>query len=188
MTDEQRLILKMAAVLLDYPARPVFKESLSEWVAWTKELDERLDTLVLAMREIDPRMLAKLYVATFDFDAKRSLYMTAHELGDSRDRGQALIELTQLYRKFGCEVPNDQLPDFLPLLLEWVAIFPLASPPSLLERISRVCRLIAERLEPEHLYRPLFDIVVDALGVAASEFPMMVEEHPDLVDLPYPIQ
>lgn len=188
MTEEQRLTLKMVSGLLEYPGHALFWPRLQERAPLANALDARIGTAIAMMAEMDQWALEKLYVAAFDFDAQRSLYLTAHEMGDSRDRGQALIELTDLYRQSGCEVPDDELPDFLPLLLEWMAVYSESVTPQLAERVAQVCTQIAQHLHADHLYRPLFDAIVDTLGVPESTPTATVEENPDLVDLPYPVE
>lgn len=188
MTDEQRLTLKIVSGLLDYPGKALFWPRLQERAPLAQELDPRLGIAMAMMVGMDSWALEKLYVATFDFDAQRSLYLTAHEMGDSRERGQALIELTDLYRQSGCEVPDDELPDFLPLLLEWMAVYAESVTPQLTERVAQVCWQVAQHLSSEHVYRPLFDAIGDTLGVPKSSPAATVEEHPDLVDLPYPVE
>ena len=143
MRDQERLVLKLVAGLLDYPGHPAFWMRLREHASLAEEADARLGAVSKALQRVVPIELEKLYVAAFDFDPKGSLYVTAHELGDSRDRGQALIELTELCQKAGYDVPDDQLADYLPLLLKLhvgdcrghaarlLPIHPTARPPAL---------------------------------------------------------
>ncbi|MCL5115859.1 MAG: nitrate reductase molybdenum cofactor assembly chaperone [Firmicutes bacterium] len=187
MRDQERLVLKLVAGLLDYPGHPAFWMRLREHASLAEEADARLGAVSKALQRVVPIELEKLYVAAFDFDPKGSLYVTAHELGDSRDRGQALIELTELCQKAGYDVPDDQLADYLPLLLELMAVYP-DSVASLAERVSSMAGRIAEHLGPDHLYRPLFDLIQETLGRPNAADVPSVEEHPDLVDLPYPIE
>lgn len=188
MIDEARLVLKLISGLLDYPGHQEFWARLRDRAPLADELDARLGAVFRALQQFDPMELEKLYVAAFDFDAKGALYVTAHELGDSRDRGQALIELTELYRQAGYEVPDDQLADFLPMLLELVAVHPeLASPP-LLQRIAQVAGQIAEHLATDHPYQPVLGIIQETLGHQDAVAVPTVEETPDLADLPYPIE
>ena len=113
--------------------------------------------------------------------------MTAHELADSRDRGEALIELTNLYHEAGYEVPDDQLADYLPLLLELTAVRPDLVPQAVTERIGRVAYNIAQFLDDEHPYQSIFMVLYKTLGVS-GEGRMTAEERPDLADLPYPME
>jgi nitrate reductase delta subunit len=66
--------------------------------------------------------LAAHYVQTFDLRRKCSLYLTYYLHGDTRRRGVALLDLKQLYRAAGLLPPEDELPDYLPVICEFAAI------------------------------------------------------------------
>ncbi len=187
MTEETQVVLKLLAGLLDYPGSEGFGLRLSEWVEVAEEVDPELGQIMHRLEGQDRVTLEKLYVETFDFNPKAGLYVTAHELGDSRNRGEALIELTNLYHEAGFEVPDDQLADYLPVLLELIALRPELVPPSVLERVAKVGYNVAQHLDSAHPYRPLFSILNRVLGTPIGASPI-VEEHPDLIDLPYPIE
>ena len=186
MRNDARLALKLASGLLEYPGHPAFWPRLLERAVLADTIERRLGAVFRAMEKEGPTALEALYVGTFDFDPKASLYMTAHELPDSRDRGRALIELGELYRNAGYEVPADELPDYLPVLVEFIAIRPAAVPPPILDRVARVAGQLFDHLGPTHVYGPLFPVIRDSLG-SSVEVPRVLEERPDLVDLPYPI-
>lgn len=188
MTDEDRLKLKLVAGLLGYPGLAAFSRRLRSRTPLAQALDARLGAVCRAFRQLGMLELEKTYVASFDFDAKGSLYVTAHEMGDSRDRGQALIELAELYRGAGYEVPDDQLPDYLPMLLELAALRPEALAPRHIERIAAVSRQIALHLGRDHAYQPLFEVLGDALGARGGAAAPHVDENPDLTNLPYPVE
>ncbi|MFD9883373.1 nitrate reductase molybdenum cofactor assembly chaperone [Streptomyces alboflavus] len=71
-----------------------------------------------------PLDLAARYVVTFDRSRRRCLYLTYYTDGDTRRRGASLAELKALYRRHGWHPPEDELPDFLPLMLEFAARTP----------------------------------------------------------------
>ena len=64
--------------------------------------------------------LEELYVATFDFQKRATLYMTYVKFEDSKERGQMLARLKVLYEMFGLEIPNWELSDSLPLICEFI--------------------------------------------------------------------
>ncbi|MEV7614157.1 nitrate reductase molybdenum cofactor assembly chaperone [Streptomyces sp. NPDC089799] len=68
--------------------------------------------------------LSARYVATFDRSRRRTLYLTYYTDGDTRRRGKALLRWQHLYRDHGWQPPADELPDFLPLALEFAARCP----------------------------------------------------------------
>lgn len=71
-----------------------------------------------------PLDLAARYVATFDRSRRRCLYLTYYTDGDTRRRGTTMAGLKALYRDHGWQPPADELPDFLPLMLEFAARAP----------------------------------------------------------------
>lgn len=71
-----------------------------------------------------PLDLAARYVVTFDRSRRRCLYLTYYTDGDTRRRGASLARLKALYRAHGWHPPEDELPDFLPLMLEFAARTP----------------------------------------------------------------
>lgn len=78
------------------------------------------------VRDTAPLALAAQYVATFDRSRRRCLYLTYYTDGDTRRRGTTLAHLKSLYRDHGWQPPGDELPDFLPLILEFAARAPEA--------------------------------------------------------------
>lgn len=68
--------------------------------------------------------LQAFYTDTFDFSGEHSLHLTYHLLGDLRDRGQALASLKLRYREAGYTLEGSELPDYLPLMLEFAAEAP----------------------------------------------------------------
>ncbi len=188
MTEDQRLVLKIVASLLAYPGSSQYWDRLEELKPLAMELNPALGSACAALSAVDPLALQQIYVSAFDFDGHGSLYMTAHELGDSRSRGSALIDLGSLYQQAGFEVPDDSLADFLPLLLELFAVAPEVADDVTLGRIAMVARQIAEKIGPDHPYRPLFDIIPDAVSHPIEVVVPTVEENPDLTDLPFPVE
>lgn len=73
-----------------------------------------------------PRELAENYVSMFDRRRRCCLYLTWWTDGETRRRGQALAALKQRYRRCGLELGNRELPDFLPVVLEYTATGDLA--------------------------------------------------------------
>ena len=74
--------------------------------------------------EQSPRELRRRYVETFDFTRRNSLYLTYHVHGDRRQRGIALLRLKQRYAAAGLDLLDGELPDYLPVMLEFAALAP----------------------------------------------------------------
>lgn len=64
--------------------------------------------------------IRELYTETFDFQKNCTLYMTYFKFEDAKERGQMLVRLKVLYEIFGLEMPEGELPDFLPLMCEFL--------------------------------------------------------------------
>lgn len=205
--DHRRLLLKAAAYLLGYPSDE-FGTTLDEMRLDLERMGEGTATQLVAamatLRLIPPTMLAASYVASFDFSDARSLYLTAHELGDSRRRGQALLDLRALLRASGFELPNGELPDYLPALLEFVACAPPDTDTTTLERrLAVVCDQIHAELAAEDPYRPVLATLcallpaiepAEATAAGASSRPASqrqrfpLHERADTDELPYPLR
>ncbi|WP_432378944.1 nitrate reductase molybdenum cofactor assembly chaperone [Duganella sp. P38] len=65
--------------------------------------------------------LQQEYVATFDRNPGHSLHLFEHIHGESRDRGQAMVDLMEEYRRHGLQMVGDDLPDYVPLFLEFLS-------------------------------------------------------------------
>jgi nitrate reductase molybdenum cofactor assembly chaperone NarJ/NarW len=72
----------------------------------------------------DPGELRRAYVETFDFARRNSLYVTYHVHGDRRQRGVALLRLKQRYAAAELDLLDGELPDYLPVMLEFAALAP----------------------------------------------------------------
>ncbi|MFI0806782.1 nitrate reductase molybdenum cofactor assembly chaperone [Streptomyces echinatus] len=68
-----------------------------------------------------PQELAAHYVRVFDFRNRHSLYLSWWHDGDTRRRGMSLVRIKELYRRHGLEFSGEELPDFLPAVLEFTA-------------------------------------------------------------------
>jgi nitrate reductase delta subunit len=86
------------------------------------------------------------YVDLFDRTPSLSLHLFEHIHGDSRERGQALVSLNELYTKSGLMISTEEMPDFLPLFLEYLSILPMEEAQSHLSGAINVLAAIGERL------------------------------------------
>jgi nitrate reductase delta subunit len=105
---------KLLSVLLDYPEDGVADaegvEEIERFLAWQRAtpLEER----------------RQVYVQTFDFDRRATLYLTYHTHGDRRQRGMELVRIKRRYAETGLPFTAGELPDYLPALLEFAALSP----------------------------------------------------------------
>ncbi|HET9117563.1 MAG TPA: nitrate reductase molybdenum cofactor assembly chaperone [Pseudonocardiaceae bacterium] len=108
-----------------------------------------------------PTEAAAHYVDTFDHTRRRSLHLTYYRYGDTRKRGMALLALKHTYRQAGYPAPDDELPDFLPLILEFAALAPEPG-----QRVLALCRAGVELLSDAlHQHGTPYAGVVDAIRV-----------------------
>lgn len=191
----RRATLKAAACLLGYPDG-AFWLLLPQIVAYLRALPEMPSVAPLvqaatAIHRLEPPELAALYVATFDFSEPTALYLTAHELGDSRQRGMALLALRSMLRAAGFELACTELPDYLPMLLEFLASVAADDKTGELEpRLAAVCTQIHSKLADEHPYRGIFTALLGILAAGASPGPQGQfpgHEKADTGKLPYPL-
>ena len=80
-----------------------------------------LDAVMASMMEGDLLDLQEDYVGLFDRTPSLSLHLFEHVHGDGRDRGQALVDLMDVYRDAGLEITVAETPDYLPLFLEFLS-------------------------------------------------------------------
>ena len=91
--------------------------------------------------------LQERYVFLFDRTRSLSLHLFEHVHGESRERGQAMVDLLQLYEQQGLQLEARELPDYLPLFLEFLSILPAGGGRELLAQPLHIISALAERLE-----------------------------------------
>lgn len=87
-----------------------------------QSVKSRIEQFLDYVEGADPITLQETYVSTFDLNGENTLYFTYPLYGDDAERGTALLELKQIYRAAGFAPTTDELPDYLPLFLEFVAL------------------------------------------------------------------
>ncbi|WP_086827220.1 nitrate reductase molybdenum cofactor assembly chaperone [Allokutzneria sp. NRRL B-24872] len=141
---DPRLVRSVAGWCLQYPDEvllrnlPVVRdaaESLSH-----KELLHLIDHIE------GTEDIARHYVDAFDSRPRRCLYMTWYADGDTRRRGASLVRLKQIYRAHGMVPPEEELPDFLPVVLEFATTGDQEVGEQLLTEFRPGLRLLADNL------------------------------------------
>lgn len=150
--------LRGLSALLAYPDAELRASvaSLRDWVDTDARLaGERaglhrlLDVIEAAgaADEIEAQLEAEsAYVETFDRGRSTSLSLFEHVHGDSRDRGQAMVDLLGMYEKAGLQYATTDLPDHLPAYLEFASMQPEATAVQLLEEVDHILESIASAL------------------------------------------
>lgn len=98
------------------------------------------------LRHVELMSLQERYVELFDRVRSLSLHLFEHVHGESRDRGQAMVDLSALYAQQGLTLANHELPDFLPAFLEYLSLLPYKDAVTQLEDTVRILDGIAARL------------------------------------------
>jgi nitrate reductase delta subunit len=121
---DQRLLWRIAALLLDYPGAQTLAMA-DQLTTAAMELPASLGAPVLDFLQdfcdADSMQLAMRYVETFDMRRHASLHLTYYAYGDTRKRGMALLRFKHAYRQAGMAIDDSELPDYLPLVLEFAA-------------------------------------------------------------------
>ncbi|USD21692.1 nitrate reductase molybdenum cofactor assembly chaperone [Microbulbifer variabilis] len=164
-------VLNLIARLLDYPSDElvVHLDELTNWVAESEDLDKPLRDLLLAFISHYERMDALDWQSEYDglFERGRavSLHLFEHIHGESRDRGQAMVDLMNRYRAAGLELNERELPDYLPTYLEFCATQGEAAY-GWVHDITHVIALLSARLSKrESPYHLLMDALLQMAGV-----------------------
>lgn len=161
-------VLKLIGVLLDYPRDELWQhgEELLEACddpALSPARRGQLQTFVRDLLASDPLDAQDNWLATFDRGRSMSLLVFEHIHGESRDRGQAMVDLIDAYRKNGFELDARELPDYLPLLLEYLSHRPQAEAKDWLHHIGHIAGMLAARAAERQLpHAVLLEILVEA--------------------------
>lgn len=136
--------LKVISLLLDYPQSAIWQHQ--------QELTDACDA-VPALQDFIREFCAAdqldaeaRWVAQFERGRATSLLLFEHVHGESRDRGQAMVDLLECYRQSGLELNERELPDYLPLYLEYLSVLGEKDARQGIRDIAPVLALLAARL------------------------------------------
>lgn len=165
--------LKALSLVLSYPseelqaAMPEIGGVLAAETRLTGQARRELRPLVEALAQGDILDLQEGYVALFDRSRTLSLNLFEHVHGESRDRGSAMVDLLETYRAGGFEPTGWELPDHLPLLLEFLATRPAAEARETLAEAAHLIEALGTRLERrESPYAAVFAALIQIAGPA----------------------
>ncbi|BCZ80288.1 nitrate reductase molybdenum cofactor assembly chaperone [Paraburkholderia terrae] len=164
--------------LLSYPDQPLLdalpeaQKLLSGERCLTRDARAGLDQFIDYCAQRDLFTLQENYVALFDRGRATSLYLFEHVHGESRDRGQAMVDLLRMYEEHGLHLGAGELPDYLPVFLEYLSRLPSAEARGLLAETGEILQSITSQLARRG---SPFSFVVGALlplaGVGKAEEP-----------------
>jgi nitrate reductase molybdenum cofactor assembly chaperone NarJ/NarW len=148
-----RKTLKVLSALLTYPtaelqaAVPEMRAALNAENRLPQQNRDRIDRLLEELANGDLFDLQERYVLLFDRSRSLSLHLFEHVHGESRDRGQAMVDLMALYQKHGLVMTSSDLPDHLPLFLEFLSELPETEAQDLIEQTAHVLEALRLRLK-----------------------------------------
>ncbi len=158
--------LKALSALLTYPTAELqqaageISEAIENEPAITFAVRDQLHRLLKELAADDLYDLQERYVLLFDRTRSLSLHLFEHVHGESRDRGQAMVDLKAQYVTAGLEQDTPELPDFLPLFLEYASTLPAAQARDALAQPAHIFAAMAERLRKR---RSAYEAVFRAL-------------------------
>jgi nitrate reductase delta subunit len=124
-----------------------------------------LDALAGSLARQDALDAESSYVHLFDSGRSTALHLFEHVHGDSRDRGPAMIDLAQTYEKAGLYLAEGQLPDYLPVVLEFVSSQPPREARAFLSEITHILNAIFGALQKrESGYAAIFGALLELSG------------------------
>ncbi|MFP5593817.1 nitrate reductase molybdenum cofactor assembly chaperone [Kluyvera sp. 142486] len=161
-------ILKIIGLLLEYP----------DELSWDNkdELFALIDSDAPALRPfLEQHLAASLldkqaeWCEIFERGRATSLMLFEHVHAESRDRGQAMVELMSQYEQAGLQLDCRELPDHLPLYLEYLSILPQAQAQEGLQNVAPILALIGGRLKQRQApWYQLFDTLLALANTSLS--------------------
>jgi nitrate reductase delta subunit len=180
--------LRVLARLLSYPDAalrsdlPDMRKALhSDNTVPASRLAE-LDALITTLESGNALENEAEYVAMFDRGRATSLHLFEHVHGDSRDRGPAMIDLTQTYEKAGLFLAPGELPDYLPVVLEFVSTQPPKEARAFLGEMAHIFNAIFNGLQQRHsAYASVIGALLEISGESAHAVKVVADEPIDAV-------
>lgn len=171
-------ILKVLSLLIDYPTNELFegetlalsKQIVSKSTLISPEVRQQIIDLIDDMIEIGSLEAQARYDGLFERGRSLSLWLFEHVHGESRDRGQAMVDLMDQYQQAGFEIGLKELPDYLPMYLEFLAYQAAVTGDDIQIRIdiadvSHIIALLAARLKDRgSLYEGCFNALLQIAG------------------------
>lgn len=175
MSNTMNLTLRVLARLLGYPDAELrahlgdLQAALLSEGALGAARQAELEALMRNLASRDPIELEADYVQLFDRGRSTSLHLFEHVHGDSRDRGPAMIDLAQTYEQAGLYLAEGELPDYLPVVLEFVSTQPIREARALLGEMAHILNAIFSALvKRESAYASVLGALLEIAGHKAQ--------------------
>lgn len=168
--------LKALSLLLSYPTAEL--QAAMPEIGGALAADPRLDpdtkqgvaNLTAQLAAGDIYDVQEAFVMLFDRSRTLSLNLFEHVHGESRDRGGAMVSLLETYRAAGFDPVTSELPDHLPVLLEFLSTRPFAEAQDILADAAHIFEAIRTRLDRrDSLYGPVFTALLNLSGAQADD-------------------
>jgi len=163
MTEEfLRIRFKLASLFLQFPDESLmaFLDSMEEAVkSLPAEKPRRIfENLLFHFRQTPLLDLQEDYTRVFDLNPSTTLNLTYHQWGNEKKRGDALVRLSSIYRDAGYEPSPTELPDFLPMIFEFLSVAPEPIQTQMRNDLNEYIMALGSKLkEAESIYASLFD-------------------------------
>ena len=172
--------LRALSLLLGYPDAAL-REVLPEMAAALRaegalgaRTEARVQALIQSLQQGDPFDVEATYVEVFDRGRSTSLHLFEHVHGDSRDRGPAMVDLIQSYEQQGLYLDDGELPDFLPVVLEFGSTLPSSQARAFIGEFAHILNAIHTALVKRSA--PYACVIASLLELAGEKI--------ELVELP----
>jgi nitrate reductase delta subunit len=172
---------KALGALLDYPtpelqaAADEIEQALAEERAIPAAELDGVRAFIDRLRGSDIMDLQEYWIGLFDRSKRLALHLYEHSHGESRDRGQAMVNLALTYRMNGFELNAAEMPDYLPLFLEFLSVIPVVHARRYLTEALEIVEALRIRLEErDSTYAALLGALVTLASREADD--AMVEE------------
>lgn len=158
---------KILSLLLSYPNDELQKflleveKELTEESLLPKDEITEIAKFCKRFNQLDLTDWQGEYVQLFDYSRSVSLHIFEHIKGDSRDRGQAMVNLIEFYKEKGLHLTAKELPDYIPAFLEFLSTLSITKSAELLGETVNIMDKINEALsESENLYSSIFKAII----------------------------
>ena len=145
--------LKILSILLTYPSKDMhenideMRQVLLQEGLLNKKDSAKLIALLDRMENTDLLDLQEEYVSLFDRGRAHSLHLFEHVHGESRMRGTAMVDLINMYKENGRFLESKELPDYLPVVLEFLSVSTWETAQEFLQQVLHIIAAIRKKLE-----------------------------------------
>jgi nitrate reductase delta subunit len=180
---------RILSLLLTYPNEEIYNflpqvnSSLREENFLNSDSITSIDAFVDFFAQKPLAFWQEFYVQLFDYSKSASLYLFEHVHGDSKDRGQAMVDLIDLYKENGLQINQPELPDYLPVFLEFLALQTQSKAEDYLSEVIDIIGFIHRKLEEkDNPYKYLLSAAIQLSKRKPTEarIEKMVSEMPEI--------